>query len=76
MKEPWSDELAQVGVTRLPLTRSVESEEALKRRRPWALELGNGKRCIAVDGATGDIAGIRVDYFCGPEDGVVGTPDN
>ncbi|WP_211211885.1 hypothetical protein [Deinococcus apachensis] len=37
---------------------------------PWALELANGQRCVALTGATAPVAGLRVNYGC-PDGGVV-----
>ena len=31
---------------------------------PWALELANGQRCVLLTGATGAVAGMRVNYEC------------
>jgi hypothetical protein len=77
ISDPWSESVVLVSTHGLPITPSLQREKALKERRPWALELANGKRCAAVDGATGTIAGLRIDYFCGDsEDGIVGSPDS
>lgn len=43
---------------------------------PWALRLANGARCEFVSGATGTIAGMRLNYGCKPKGWVVGTPDH
>lgn len=77
ISDPWSKSVVLVLTHGLPITHSLQQEKTLKERRPWALELANGKRCAAVDGATGTIAGLRIDYFCGDaEDGIVGSPDS
>lgn len=78
ISDPWSKGIVLVSTQRgLPVTHSLQREAVLKERRPWALELANGKRCAAVDGGTGTIAGLRIDYFCGsPDDGIVGSPDS
>lgn len=43
---------------------------------PWALRLANGAKCEFVSGATGTIAGMRLNYGCKPKGWVVGTPDH
>jgi hypothetical protein len=43
---------------------------------PWALRLANGAKCEFVSGATGTIAGMRLNYACKPKGWVVGTPDH
>lgn len=40
---------------------------------PWALELANGQRCVALTGATAPVAGLRMNYGC-PDGGVVAGP--
>jgi len=51
---------------------------------PWALELANGERCLAVAGATDVIVGFRANYGCTPSTSdaadqsggwVIGGPD-
>jgi hypothetical protein len=34
------------------------------RGQPWAIQLADGTRCVAVSGATSEVAGQRLGYFC------------
>ena len=34
------------------------------RGQPWAIQLADGARCLATSGATNEIAGQRLGYFC------------
>jgi hypothetical protein len=42
---------------------------------PWALVLANGARCQMVTGATGAVAGMRLNYGCSSKGWVLGTVD-
>ncbi len=42
---------------------------------PWALLLANGARCFLATGATGEVAGMRLNYECSSNGWVLGTPD-
>jgi hypothetical protein len=42
---------------------------------PWALLLSNGARCYMVTGATGGIAGMRLNYVCNTKGWVLGEVD-
>jgi len=42
---------------------------------PWALELGNGQRCVILTGATAPVVGMRINYGCGTGAQVVGDVD-
>ncbi|WP_102126514.1 hypothetical protein [Deinococcus planocerae] len=53
--------------------RTRASEPNYLSGTPWALELANGQRCVALTGATAPIAGLRVNYGC-PDGGVVAGP--
>lgn len=51
---------------RLRLTAPLPKQaSALEPSRPWALELGNGARCIAVTGTAPAAAGVSLAYSCG-----------
>ncbi len=70
--EPWSANA--VLLTRqgnLP-KRTQASEPNYAAGKPWALELANGQRCVALTGATAPVAGLRMNYGC--PDGVVAGP--
>lgn len=41
-------------------------------RRPWLLELANGRVCVFTSGGTDQIADERVNYFCDPRGSVLG----
>lgn len=42
---------------------------------PWGVELWNGARCVMSTGATGAVAGMRINYFCNNRAWVLGDPD-
>lgn len=49
-------------------------------RQPWALELGNGARCLPLLGTSGFVAGMRINWTCASADGAargdaIGTVD-
>lgn len=75
--DPWNNE----GILANPISveddADAEKELDLAPATPWALELANGSKCVLVPGATGIIAGMRLNYSCGGEDAwVVGDVDN
>ena len=35
-------------------------------RDPWALELANNARCVTVTGTVASVAGVALNYLCGP----------
>jgi hypothetical protein len=43
--------------------------------KPWALKLSNGSKCSFASGATGVIAGMRLNYYCDNKSWVLGEPD-
>jgi hypothetical protein len=57
---PWAP--AQRLRLTAPLPKPVST---LEPSRPWALELGNGARCIAVTGTAPAAAGVSLAYSCG-----------
>jgi len=57
--DPWSVGEWMTLTARLP---SVPT--ALKSTRPWALQLANGFRCVAVTGTVPEIAGVPLGYRC------------
>ena len=56
---------------------AANKETTLEKALPWALELANGQKCEPLTGATGAIAGLRINYGCsgGPALSVLGDPD-
>lgn len=76
LEDPWSGE----GIL---VTPTVEEDDTGDERTvdltpptPWALELANGERCVLSGGATGSVAGMRLNYGCGGEESwVVGEVD-
>lgn len=42
---------------------------------PWALMLSNGARCYMATGATGAVAGMRLNYECSSRGWILGNPD-
>jgi hypothetical protein len=42
---------------------------------PWALLLNNGARCYMATGATGEVAGMRLNYECSSKGWILGDPD-
>jgi hypothetical protein len=55
--DPWSKAVV-LAVHRLPKAPPVAT-------RPWAVVLGNGKRCVAATGTAPFVAGVGLDYSCG-----------
>jgi hypothetical protein len=72
---PWST------LIRLRLTRPLPRRMGNPRngdptaRRPWAVRLSDGTRCVAVSGATGAIAGLGLDYSCSNGGLLAGAPN-
>ncbi|MDP9092484.1 MAG: hypothetical protein M3O32_19495, partial [Actinomycetota bacterium] len=57
--DPWSP--AHI----LTLTAPLPAQSATSARNPWALELANGARCVAVTGTVASVAGVALNYLCG-----------
>jgi hypothetical protein len=55
--DPWS-KAVQLHVRRLPKAHPLT-------RRPWAVVLTSGQRCVAVTGTSPFVAGVGLDYWCG-----------
>ena len=71
---PWSRKVVKITLTRkLPLGQRNPAGDPL-RRAPWALMLRSGKKCLALTGATGTIAGRGVAYGCVGGGYLLGTP--
>ena len=71
---PWSQR-----VVLLTLTEALPNEPRKEMPResalPWAIELGNGRRCSLFTGATAPVAGMRINYGCPGGFQVVGDID-
>jgi hypothetical protein len=71
---PWSRAVVKIVLTRkLPLGQANPAGSPL-RRAPWAIEVASGKKCLALTGATGQIAGRGVSYGCVGGGYLLGTP--
>src|SRR5581483_4511783 len=46
------------------LSNALGDQDAGTRQLPWAIELDNGWKCLALTGATSVIAGKRLGYGC------------
>jgi hypothetical protein len=69
---PWSGSVVLLTLTEpLPEMANQANPNAL----PWALELTNGKQCSFAGGATGVVAGQRINYTCQGGGLVAGAPD-
>jgi hypothetical protein len=54
-------------VLRINLTKKLPSNSGSgdpTRYRPWAIRTSSGKWCTTFTGATGDVAGLRINYGC------------
>jgi hypothetical protein len=66
-------------VLRLDLTKPLPASLANKdgdptTRDPWAVELTTGVTCTSESGATGTVAGMRLNYACSNHGWLVGDP--
>lgn len=55
---PWSDAVV------LTLTSSLPKGIPAGGKRPWAIELSNGARCVSSTGTVPAIDGVNLDYHC------------
>jgi hypothetical protein len=65
--DPWSPG------TRVVLAAALPKPAPLPVTHPWALELANGKRCVAATGVVNRIAGVALLYQC-EHGGAAGLP--
>ena len=73
---PWRNRGVELRLTG-PLPRSMANHGALSLgNQPWALELLDGRRCLFSGGATSEVEGKRLNYFCatGGSSGLWGYP--
>jgi hypothetical protein len=68
---PWADSGLLLNVTG-QLPSSTGGQDQGTKASPWAIQLADGTRCLAVSGATNEIAGQRLGYFCKGGDGLYG----
>jgi hypothetical protein len=60
---PWTGDVTMLRpISPLPAAENDKGEPG--EILPWALELANGQRCILLTGATGAVAGMRINYEC------------
>ncbi len=71
--DPWSANAVLLTRSGALPGRTRASEPNYPAGTPWALELANGQRCVALTGATAPVAGLRMNYGC-PDGGVVAGP--
>jgi hypothetical protein len=70
-----SDAFAK-NVVLIVLDKPIPTQERNKGKpSAWALLLDNGARCYMATGATGEVAGMRLNYECSSGGWVLGTPD-
>jgi hypothetical protein len=55
---PWS------GATVLTLTKKLPRPDVVPVKRPWAIRLSNGARCVAGTGTAAFVHGQNLDYIC------------
>jgi hypothetical protein len=68
--DPWRHT-----VVRVALAAELPAEDAPRPGgAPWALELVSGARCVFVTGATNVVRGYRLNYFCGRDRFLFGSP--
>lgn len=61
LSSPWSS------ATLLTVTGTLPTASSLHLpARPWALQLAGGARCVASTGTVPSVAGVALNYACGP----------
>lgn len=60
---PWTKSVTQLTLTR-PLPAPFVTRATSTDGSAFAIELANGQRCSLIGGATGSIAGRRINYGC------------
>lgn len=74
-QSPWESTVVLLALTE-PLPARRAGQLSSNDGRPWALELDDGSRCTLLGGATGAVAGMRVNYGCeGGHASVIGDVD-
>lgn len=72
---PWQRQVLRLILTE-PLPRRPGDSPPVDPTKgdPWAVQLTNGKRCRLISGATGAVAGLRINYGCTNGGSLVGSP--
>lgn len=52
-----------------------ETSGVRKGHSPWALETGQGRRCVIIEGASSLYHGKRINFYCDARHALVGRPD-
>jgi hypothetical protein len=74
---PWNNSGIEINLTK-PLPVSLGNRGALSiHNQPWALQLFTGRRCLFSGGASNELGGRRLNYFCtgAGKTGLWGYPD-
>jgi len=58
---PWSQKVVLFTLSEA-LPNEPRKEMPRESALPWAIELGNGKRCSLFTGATAPVGGMRINY--------------
>jgi serine/threonine protein kinase len=58
---PWANSGVLINVSALV---SFGGKDQGTSGQPWAIQMADGTRCLAVSGATNEVAGQRLGYFC------------
>lgn len=74
-QDPFSADVTLLALSEALPSSGAAAEPDYREATPWALELQNGQRCVSLTGATGAIAGLRVNYGCAGGGVVVGGVD-
>lgn len=70
-EHPWDTQVARFKVPAGGLPPFLGPPEPLDRGFPWGVQLTDGERCIAEQGAHGTYRGKVIDYSCGAKGGHV-----
>jgi hypothetical protein len=71
---PWTNTVTMLKPNS-PLPAAENDKSDPGEILPWALELANGQRCVLLTGATGGVAGMRINYECSDGYYVAGPVD-
>lgn len=74
-QDPFAGDVTLLTLTEALPSSGTRDEPDYRDATPWALDLLNGQHCVSLTGATGSIAGLRIDYGCVGGGVVVGGPD-
>jgi pimeloyl-ACP methyl ester carboxylesterase len=65
-EEPWSTKVIRLTIPAGGLESFLGPFEPIDPSFPWGVQLSDGERCIALQGAHGTFDGKVIDYACGP----------